>query len=157
MGRTQGSARRKARKQRTELPEVPDLGRLAMPRRGNRAAAKAVATGDLLWDKRRVARKEAKIARKRQEAIQNPPVSIRKHDLTRVLAAAPGWVYDHERHMFVPEREACAADLGQALAKYLSRSTKILLPAGTPHEDVVTIRRLIPRGHWVRARSQYYR
>lgn len=155
MRKTQSTARRETRKQPIELPVVPDLGNLSMPRRTNRAATKTVAAGDLLWDKRRVMRKALKNARKRNEALQNAPVNIRKQDLIRVLDSAPGWGYDHKHHVFVAEHGASATDLGHALATCLSQKTKILLPADTPIQDLMMIRSLIPRGHRVRTKPRY--
>jgi hypothetical protein len=66
-------SQRESRTAPTSIPTVPDLGRLSMPRKTNRAAAKIVASGDVLWDKRRVARKAQKRALQIREAHELRP------------------------------------------------------------------------------------
>lgn len=62
MGSNRNYSQREKRKAPASVPAVPDLGRLSMPRKTNRAAALIVASGDVLWDKRRVDRKARKRA-----------------------------------------------------------------------------------------------
>lgn len=62
LGSNRNFSRCEKRKAPTAIPAVPDLGRLTMPRKTNRAAARAVASGDVLWDKRKVHRKARKRA-----------------------------------------------------------------------------------------------
>lgn len=63
MASNRNFSRREERKAPALLPVIPDLGvRLTMPRKTNRAAAKAVASGDRFWDKRKVAAKARKRA-----------------------------------------------------------------------------------------------
>lgn len=93
MSKTQYSGHRETRKPQRELPAVPDLGHLSMPRKGNRTAAKRVASGDVLWDKRRVTRKARKRALETQAARTALPAA---HRLSRrqkqwLLAHLPGW------------------------------------------------------------------
>ena len=58
MARITSFSRREKRKAPADIAVVPDLGvRLTMPRRTNRAAARAVASGDVFWDKRKIASK----------------------------------------------------------------------------------------------------
>jgi hypothetical protein len=67
MASNRNFSRREQRKAPVELPAVPDLGvKITMPRKANRAGAKAVASGDRFWDKRKVAAK----ARKRAQEIE---------------------------------------------------------------------------------------
>jgi len=111
MSKTMNRGHREARKPRQELPEVPDLGRLSMPRKGNRAAAKYVANVGPLWDRRRAERKARKNALLREDALRESP--RRRHLDKRVreqlLRTMTGWSFDHKRRMFVatdfaPER-----------------------------------------------------
>lgn len=82
--------RREERKAAVELPAVPDLGvRLTMPRKTNRKAARTVASGDLFWDKRKVARKARKRALEAQAARVAQPKS---HSLTR---RQKQWISNH--------------------------------------------------------------
>lgn len=62
MGSNRNFSRREKRKAPATVPAVPDLGRLTMPRKANRAAARTVASGDVFWDKRKVDRKARKRA-----------------------------------------------------------------------------------------------
>lgn len=62
MARNQNFSRREKRKAPAAIPAVSDLGRLTMPRKTNHAAARTVASGDVLWDKRKVASKARKRA-----------------------------------------------------------------------------------------------
>jgi hypothetical protein len=81
MSSNRSFSRREERKAPVELPAVPDLGvRLTMPRKTNRAAARTVASGDALWDKRKVARKARKRALEIQAARAAQP---RAHRLSR--------------------------------------------------------------------------
>ncbi|MGY4541142.1 hypothetical protein ACVWY0_001051 [Arthrobacter sp. UYNi723] len=71
-------SRREERKEPVELAAVPDLGvKITMPRKTNRAAARAVASGDVLWDKRKVARKARRHALETQLARASHPSAHR--------------------------------------------------------------------------------
>lgn len=96
MPKTKNRGHRETRKPQRELPDVPDLGNLSMPRKGNRAAARYVATVGNLWDRRRADRKARKRALGQQSAEANWPVN---HRLSRrqkqwLLAHLPGWSVD---------------------------------------------------------------
>lgn len=81
MASNRSFSRREQRKAPVALPVVSDLGvKITMPRKTNRAAARTVASGDRFWDKRKVASK----ARKRARKIEMAGASKRgTHRLTR--------------------------------------------------------------------------
>lgn len=97
MAKSQDRGHREARKPRAELPELPrSLGRLSMPRKTNRSAAKYIAESGWLWDRRRVARR---LERERQRLQRDRATDPRRQHLSkadrkRLLAAAPRWRYD---------------------------------------------------------------
>lgn len=81
MARIKSFSRREKRKAPAEIAVVPDLGvRLTMPRKTNRAAARAVASGDVFWDKRKIASKARRRALKIEMAKASNPGT---HRLTR--------------------------------------------------------------------------
>lgn len=103
MAKSKNRGHREARKQRQELPVVPDLGRLAMPRKRNRAAAKYVAEIGPLWDRRRASRTARRTAIRRERARADDP---RKRHLdkavrVRLLHLAPSWRFDHSQRALV--------------------------------------------------------
>lgn len=78
MARNRSFSRREERKEPVELAAVPDLGvKITMPRKTNRAAARAVASGDVFWDKRKVARKARRNAMETQLARASRPAAHR--------------------------------------------------------------------------------
>jgi hypothetical protein len=96
MGSNRNFSRREKRKAPAAVPAVPDLGRLTMPRKTNHAAARTVASGDVLWDKRKVDRK----ARKRAIESQARRTSHKGfHQLSRkrkqwLANHLPAWSWD---------------------------------------------------------------
>lgn len=111
MSKSKNRGFREMRKPRQELPEVPDLGRLSMPRRSNRAAAKYVATIGPLWDRRRAERKARKNALIREDALRTNPRRrhLEKAVRERMLRTMAGWSFDQKAKAFVaknsvPER-----------------------------------------------------
>lgn len=86
---------------------MPPLGHLRTPRKTNRKAVRRVLEGDLLWDKRAVARAERKKALQRQQAQADHP---RPHTLTKqqrqwLLGHLTGWTWDQMARAFTaPER-----------------------------------------------------
>lgn len=81
MARNRNFSRREARKAPAEVPAVPDLGvRITMPRKSNSAAARIVASGDILWDKRKVERKARRRALETQSSRASHPGV---HELSR--------------------------------------------------------------------------
>lgn len=110
---------RNQRKAPAELPAVGNLGpRITQPRKGNRAAAKAVSAGDNFWDKRKVASKARRkvIARDAREAA-HPPVhrlsSNQKHWLMRHL---PSWSWDKEKDALLAPNPLLPAHLDELAA-----------------------------------------
>lgn len=111
MPKSKNRGYRETRKPQQELPEVPDLGTLSMPRKGNRAAAKYVATIGPLWDRRRVERKARKNALLREDAHRQNPRRrhLDKSVRQQMLRTMTGWSYDPKTQAFVakdlaPER-----------------------------------------------------
>ncbi|MET3934855.1 hypothetical protein [Arthrobacter sp. OAP107] len=89
MGSNRNFSRRENCKAPATVPAVPDLGRLTLPRKTNKAAAKTVASGDVLWDKRKVAGK----ARKRALETQARRISqLGVHSLSR---RQKKWIGNH--------------------------------------------------------------
>lgn len=111
MAKSKSRGHREARKPQQSLPAVPDLGRLSMPRKTNRAAANYVANVGLLWDRRRADRKARKRALDREDALLTNP---RRRHLDKalreqMLGTMTGWRFDHQVRAFVandfaPER-----------------------------------------------------
>ena len=111
MTKSKTRSHRESRKAQQELPKVPDLGRLAMPRKGDRAAAKYVASVGSLCDRRRADRKARKNALAYQDAVSANPRHQHLDKIVReqMLTAMAGWSFDHEAKAFVaidtaPER-----------------------------------------------------
>ncbi|MFF2053772.1 hypothetical protein ACFVU2_19365 [Leifsonia sp. NPDC058194] len=108
MSKSKNRGFRELRKPQQELPEVPDLGRLSMPRKGNRAAAKYVATIGPLWDRRRAERKARKNALIREDALRANPRRrhLDKAVRERMLRTMAGWSFDHKAKAFVAKNSA---------------------------------------------------
>lgn len=103
MANGQSRGHRESRKPQQELPEVPDLGRLSMPRRTNRRAARYVATIGPLWDRRRADRKARRNALLREDAQAASPRRrhLDKKVRERMLRTMTGWSFDHRQKAFV--------------------------------------------------------
>ena len=108
MPKNKNRGRRQTWKPQQELPVVPDLGNLSMPRRSNRAAAKYVATVGNLWDRRRADRKAQKNALARADAILASPrrQHLDKPVREQMLSTMSGWSFDHKTKAFVPKHAA---------------------------------------------------
>jgi hypothetical protein len=108
MPKTMNRGHRETRKPQQELPEVPDLGNLSMPRKGNRAAAKYVASVGNLWDRRRADRKARKNALAHQDAVSAQPrrQHLDKAVREQMLRAMGGWSFDQRSKAFVPRDRA---------------------------------------------------
>lgn len=116
MARNRGSSRREERKAPMELPPVPDLGaKITMPRKANRAAARAVASGDLFWDRRKVAAKARRRALELELAkAEHPGV----HRLTRrqkewMASHLPGWSWSTSGDVLEAPHTATQAQLDE--------------------------------------------
>jgi hypothetical protein len=108
MPKNKNRGRRQTWKPQQELPVVPDLGNLSMPRRNNRAAAKYVATVGNLWDRRRADRKAQKNALARADAILASPrrQHLDKPVREQMLRTMRNWSFDHQAKAFVPKHAA---------------------------------------------------
>lgn len=108
MPKSKNRSHRETRKPLQALPEVPALGNLSMPRKGDRAAAKYVASVGNLWDRRRVVRKARKIALARQEAVsaKSRRQRIEKPVRKRMLTIMAGWSFDPKTQAFMPNDTA---------------------------------------------------
>lgn len=102
MAKNKNRGHRETRKPPHEIPEVPDLGRLSMPRKTNRRAAMDVAAGVLLWDRRRVAR--AAERRVRRRLVLAPARHLTKDQRQLMLTTMTGWGYDRPSQMFVTDQ-----------------------------------------------------
>ena len=97
MPKSMNRGHRETRKPQQELPDLPrTLGRLSMPRRTNRKAAKYIAETGWFWDRRRVARRLERERLRRQHYRATDPrrQHLSKTDRKQLLAAAPHWRYD---------------------------------------------------------------
>jgi hypothetical protein len=108
MAKSMNRGHREARKPQQELPEVPNLGRLSMPKKGNRAAAKYVANVGPLWDRRRAERKARKNALLREDAHRAQPRRrhLDKAVREQMLRTMKGWSFDHQSKTFVAKNFA---------------------------------------------------
>ena len=97
MSKSKDRGHREARKPQQEVPELPRaLGRLSMPRKTNRSAAKYIAETGWFWDRRRVARrlKRERLRRQHDRATDPRRQHLSKTDRKQLLAAAPRWRCD---------------------------------------------------------------
>lgn len=118
MSRNRSFSQREERTARTSVPAVPDLGRLTMPRKTNRVAAKIVASGDVLWDKRKVERKARKLALATQEARASRPGA---HRLSRrqkqwVGNHLPAWSWNGSTGALQAPKQATRQQLDELVA-----------------------------------------
>ena len=99
---------RETKKPRQAVPEVPDLGRLSMPRRRNRAAARYVAEIGPLWDRRRADRAARKHALRKLDAQAESPRMQHLDKAVRegMLLDMKDWSFDHPLKAFVPNELA---------------------------------------------------
>jgi hypothetical protein len=94
MSNNRSFSQREEHKTPIELPPVPDLGvKITMPRRTNRRAAKRVASGDVFWDKRKVASKARKRALEAQ-AAQPKPHSLSRRQKQWISNHLTAWSWD---------------------------------------------------------------
>lgn len=98
---------KQARKPAQPIPEIPDLGKLHRPRKGNRRAAKLIESGVRLWDQRHSDRKARRRAIAREEGRER-----RREDdravaafVKELITAAPGWKAGEGRAHIVPEHD----------------------------------------------------
>lgn len=111
MAKSKNRGHREARKPQQALPTVSDLGRLSVPRKSNRAAAKYVANVGVLWDRRRADRKARQRALDREDALLATPRRrhLDKQVREQMLRTMTGWRFDHRAKAFIvndfaPER-----------------------------------------------------
>lgn len=99
---------KQAKKPAQPIPEIPDLGKLHKPRKGNRRAAKLIESGVRLWDQRHIDRKARRRAIAREEGAE-----MRRDDeravaafVKELIAAADGWKAGEGRAHIVPEHQS---------------------------------------------------
>jgi hypothetical protein len=140
---------RETRKPQQELPEIPDLGRLSMPKKGNRAAAKYVANVGPLWDRRRAERKARKNALLREDAQRSNPRRrhLEKSAREQLLRAMPGWSFDHKRKAFVANdfRPVRLEELVDAIAE-LDQENLTLRVSDLSLQEAARVRGYLRRG-----------
>lgn len=114
--------RREPKKAPAEIPAVPDLGRLKMPRKNNAAAAKEVASGNVFWDRRHVARSEQKKALRRAEVIESRRRYKRLEKSVRVemLQWAPSWSWSTVSKCFYIDAEKVTQFQAEEMAEAIS-------------------------------------
>jgi len=158
MSKSKDRGHRETRTHPQAVPEVPDLGVLAMPRKSNRAAAKYVAAVGPFWDRRRVARVARRKVLRREAALAAEPrkqhlvKSVRKQLLQRMGA----WSFDHKERAFVPSDAAPEhlEELLEALAE-LGPDPITLRVAELPLRSVARVRGYLPLGsHLVAVRPR---
>lgn len=149
MPRSKNRGHRESRKPQQELPVVPDLGRLSMPRKSNRAAAKYVASVGNLWDRRRADRKAVKNARLHRDALATNPrrQHLNKAVRLRMLDAMSGWSFDQRTKAFVPSDTAPERleELLDAVTD-LGPETVVLRVAGLSLHEARRVRGYLERG-----------
>ncbi|MCI4659712.1 hypothetical protein [Cryobacterium zhongshanensis] len=157
MPKNKNRGRRQTWVAQQELPVVPDLGNLSMPRKGNRAAAKYVASVGNLWDRRRVDRKARKNALAQRDArLANPR---RKHldkgVRMQMLRSMRGWSFDHQIKAFVPKSDTRRAD-GSADANSGSERFEQLLDAIVDVRPATVVLRISGLSQFEAARARGY-
>lgn len=145
---------REAKKPAQPIPEIPNLGKLHKPRKGNRRAAKLIESGVRLWDQRHIDRKARKRAIAREEAAE-----MRREDdravaafVKELAAAADGWKAGEgrahivpEHQSYVPVEELIAAAEGLELRNPGGRPLRFYV-AGLTHREHIRLRANLPAG-----------
>lgn len=145
---------KQAKKPAQPIPEIPNLGKLHKPRKGNRRAAKLIESGVWLWDQRHIDRKARRRSIARQEGQE-----IRREDdravaqfLKDILAAAPSWKRGEGRAHIVPKddrdvqvEELIGAAEGIELHNPGGRYLHFYL-AGLTYREHIRLRAVLPAG-----------
>lgn len=145
----QSSRRRENKTPAAPLPSVPDLGhKITMPRKSNRAAAKLVASGDVFWDKRKVASKARRTARldQAQAELYPPAHKLSRNQRTWLLTHLPGWTWDNNTSSLMAPQNL-SGDYMSTLVEvthlpYIQRA--ILRIQGLPYEELQQLAQLAP-------------
>jgi len=145
---------REAKKAPQPIPPIPELGKLHKPRKGNRKAAKLIASGVRLWDRRHVERSARRVTIARNEAMEERRNTDRAvHDfLVALIDAAPSWKFGGQREVVeprtegeVPVEELIAAAVGLTVANPTPYEFSFAV-AGLTHREHIRLRTELPWG-----------
>lgn len=147
-------SRREAKKAPKPIPPIPELGKLRKPRKGNRKAARLIAEGVRLWDRRHVERKARKraIAQSKAEELQRNRYSATQDFLRELLSRTPSWKTGYRQGFIeprtegeVPVEELIAAAEGLTL-KNPTGSELHFVVAGLTFREHIQLRAVLPVG-----------
>lgn len=154
--------KREAKKAPQPIPPIPDLGKLHKPRKGNRKAARLIASGVRLWDQRhkdRKARKRA-IARDRAGEAQRNRDRATQNFLRELLSRAPSWKTGQRQGDIeprsegeVPVEELIAAAEGLTLENPTGSELSFIV-AGLTFREHIQLRAVLPEG--ITSHSTYH-
>ena len=133
---------RETKKAPQPVPQIPDLGRLHHPRKGNKRAAKAIANGVLRWDERHIARTLRRRELQRQEERREQarrqgdlPVELRR-SLLRHLGSNWYWYNKHNTLRYRPHTEL---DL-ERIAQLCRGVEQTLIDNPVDADNIITLR-----------------
>lgn len=153
---------KKAKKPAQPIPEIPGLGKLHKPRKGNRRAAKLIESGVRLWDQRHIDRKARRRAIAREENKECRREDGRAVGLfaKELIAATPNWKAGEGRAHIVPVddrdvrvEELIAAAEGLELRNPGGRPLRFYV-AGLTYPEHIRLRANLPAG--IMALSSYH-
>lgn len=145
---------RQAKKPAQPIPEIPELGKLHKPRKGNRRAAKRIASGVWLWDQRHIERKARRqaIARYEEQEARREDDRAVEVFVGDLLKSAPSWKAGEGRCHIAPlddyavqVEELIAAADGIELRNPGGRKLHFYV-AGLTHREHIQLRALLPAG-----------
>lgn len=113
---------RESKKAPASVPVIPDLETLKMPRRNNAAAAKEIASGNRLWDRRHIAAAEARKALRRAMARDGRRDFRRLEKSVRIqmLGLAPSWSWANSTRGFYIDAGAITQFQVEEMAEAIS-------------------------------------
>lgn len=147
-------AQKEARKAPQPIPPIPELGTLHKPRKGNRRAAKLIADGVRLWDRRHVERRARRraIAQSDAEEARRNRERATENFLQELLQRAPSWKAAYRRVSIeprtegdVPVEELIAAAEGLSLENPTGEELYFNV-AGLTFREHIRLRAALPRG-----------
>lgn len=113
---------REPKKTPAVVPSIPDLGKLKMPRKNNAAAAKEIASGNRLWDRRHVAAAETKKSLRTSEVREARRAFNRLEKPVRnaMLKYTPSWHWDDTKKQFRVDAEKVTQFQAEEMAEAIS-------------------------------------
>lgn len=151
---------REQKKSPQPVPELPySLGRLRMPRKTNRKAAKLIDRGVKLWDRRAVDRRARSRGIAAAEAQESRRLYLRTVNsyLRNLVQAAPGWKLGEDRQGVIEPDPQVALSFEERFANLLAAARTVPLenPSGErlffrvaelTHPEHVDLRAVLPEG-----------